>query len=84
MDTHLDILSLTLPQDPMTTPRVNVRARAASPSSTMFLRLDASRIEWMAAGLEEAGRPEHARLGREWAAELRMAADKIDAQENAA
>jgi hypothetical protein len=61
--------------------RVNVRVRAASPSSTMCLRFDANRIEWMADALEEAGRPEHARLGREWAAELRMAADKIDAQE---
>lgn len=74
------MLTAHLPnEDPMTFERVNVRVRAAKPSSTMFLRFDASKIEWMAEALEEAGRPEHARLGREWAAELRMAADKIDA-----
>jgi hypothetical protein len=73
MDTHL--------LDPMTMDRINVRCRAAAPSSTMFMRFDAARIEWLASGLEEAGRPEHARLARQWVEELRSAADKIDAQE---
>lgn len=78
-DTHL---SDHLPhlQDPLTMERINVRCRAAAPSSTMFMRFDASKIEWMAAALEGAGLLEHARLGREWVAELRLAADKIDAQ----
>jgi hypothetical protein len=61
--------------------RINVRCRAAAPSSTMFLRFDANRIEWLASGLEEAGRPEHARLARRWVEELRSAADLIEAQD---
>ena len=82
MDTHACQLP-TPTQDPMTMERINVRVRAARPSSTMFMRFDASRIEWLARELEDAGRPEHARLAREWVEELREAADKIDAQEAA-
>lgn len=61
--------------------RINVRCRTAAPRSTMFMRFDAARIEWLAAELEDADRPEHARLARQWVIELRSAADKIDAQD---
>lgn len=67
-------------EDPLTMIRVNVRARCAARSSTMLLRLDATRIEWLAGGCEQAGLLEHARLARDWVAELREAANKIDAQ----
>jgi xanthine/CO dehydrogenase XdhC/CoxF family maturation factor len=81
MDTHLPAATLLHHiQDPLTMVRVNVRARCAAPSSTMLLRLDATRIEWLAGGCEQAGLLEHARLGRSWVEELRQAADKIDAQ----
>jgi hypothetical protein len=68
-------------EDPMTMARVNVRARCAAPSSTMFNRFDARRYEWLAEVLREAGRPEAARLADAYAAEHRMAADVIDAQD---
>jgi hypothetical protein len=68
-------------QDPMTMERINVRCRTAAPRSTMFLRFDAARIEWLASELEDADRPEHARLARRWVEELRSAADRIEAQD---
>jgi hypothetical protein len=80
MDTH----HLPHLQDPMTMERINVRARTFSPDLTCaFHKFDANRFEWLARELEDAGRPEHARLARAWMQEHRDTADRIAAQDEA-
>jgi hypothetical protein len=72
----------SLLQDPLAMERINVRARAHSPDLTCaFHKFDANRFEWLARELEDAGRPEHARLARAWMQEHRDTADRIAAQD---
>lgn len=58
--------------------RINVRARAFSSYLTCaFHRFDASRYEWLAEQLRDAGRPEAARLADGFAEEHRQTAEKL-------
>lgn len=62
----------------MNTPlAIESRASSVGDLQTTFALIDAKRMEFLAAILAEAGRPQIAELAADWAAEYRGLADRL-------